>query len=188
MALVEDATRTVTELLRDWRGGDPHAAEQLLPLVYEELRVLATRYMHRERPGHTLRPTDLIGEAYLRLAAGSQPTWDDRSHFFAIVARTMRQVLVDHARKHAAEKRGAGDQPVTFDDEIAVDRPAELLALHDALDELAALDERKARAVELHYFGGLTHEEVARVLELHVNTVSRELKLAEAWIHRRMTA
>lgn len=178
----------MTELLRDWRAGDPQAADQLLPLVYEELRGLAASYMQRERPGHTLRPTDLIGEAYVRLAAGSQPTWDDRSHFFAIAARTMRQVLVDHARKHAAQKRGAGDKRVTFDDNIAVDRPAELLALHDALDELAALDERKARAVELHYFGGLTHEDVARELDVHVNTVSRELKLAEAWIHRRMSA
>jgi RNA polymerase sigma factor (TIGR02999 family) len=160
----------------------------VLPLVYDELRALAASYMRRERPGHTLRPTDLIGEAYMRLAAGSQPTWDDRSHFFAIAARTMRQVLVDHARKHATDKRGAGDKPITFDDDIAVDRPAELLALHDALVELEALDERKARAVELHYFGGLTYEDVARELGVHVNTVSRELKLAEAWIHRRMSA
>lgn len=180
--------QSVTALLREWRAGDPQAAERLLPLVYEELRTLAASYMQRERAGHTLRPTDLIGEAYVRLAAGSQPTWDDRSHFFAIAARTMRQVLVDHARKHTAQKRGADDRPITFDeDAIAVDRPAELLALHDALDELAVLDERKARAVELHYFGGLTHEEVARALDVHVNTVSRELKLAEAWIHRRMS-
>ena len=187
MERVEQGMRTVTELLRDWRAGDQRAADQLLPLVYDELRALAAGYMQRERRGHTLRPTDLIGEAYVRLAAGSQPTWDDRSHFFAIAARTMRQVLVDHARKHGAQKRGAGEQAVTFDDDIAVDRPAELLALDEALDELTALDHRKARAVELHYFGGLTHEEVARELGVHVNTVSRELKLAEAWIHRRMS-
>lgn len=182
------ASRTVTHLLRDWRAGDRAAADELLPLVYQELHALASSYMRGERRGHTLSPTDLIGEAYVRLALGEQPEWDDRVHFFAIAARTMRQVLVDFARKQNAVKRGAGDKPITLDEQgIAVDQPAELLALHDALEELAHIDERKARAVELHYFAGLTHQEVANALDVHVNTVSRELKLAEAWIHRKMS-
>jgi RNA polymerase sigma factor (TIGR02999 family) len=179
----------VTQLLRDWRAGERAAADELLPLVYKELHVLAASCLRGERPGHTMNPTDLIGEAYLRLSVGAQPEWDDRVHFFAIAARTMRQILVDHARRHHAVKRGGGEKPVTFDENLlALDRAPELLALHDALEELAGLDERKAKAVELHYFGGLTHEEVANVLDVHVNTVSRELKLAEAWIHRKMRA
>jgi RNA polymerase sigma factor (TIGR02999 family) len=189
MKEVGNAARTVTQLLRDWRAGERAAADELLPLVYKELHVLAASSIRGERRGHTLSPTDLIGEAYLRLSAGAQPDWDDRVHFFAIAARTMRQILVDHARKHQAAKRGGGEKPVTLDEQIvSIDRAPELLALHDALEELAVLDERKARTVELHYFAGLTQEEVAKVLEVHVNTVSRELKLAEAWIHRKMSA
>jgi RNA polymerase sigma factor (TIGR02999 family) len=184
---VGDAARTVTRLLRDWRDGDGAAADELMPLVYDELHRLAASCLRGERPGHTLRPTDLIGEAYVRLSAGVQPEWNDRVHFFAIAARTMRQILVDHARKQCAAKRGNRPQPITFDDQlVGVDRPAELIALHEALQELATFDERKARAVELHYFGGLTQAEVATVLDVHVNTVGSDLKLAEAWIHRKM--
>ena len=182
-----EAVRTVTMLLRDWRGGDQQAVDELLPLVYRELHKLAASYMRGERPGHTLRPTDLVNEAYLRLADGGQPEWSDRTHFFAIAARTMRQILVDHARKRSAAKRGAGERPVTFDDALASgERPEELVALDDALEALAKMDERKARAIELHYFGGLTHDEIANVLDVHINTVGRDLKLAEAWIHRHL--
>ncbi len=177
--------RTLTALLRDWRAGDQLAADQLLPMVYDELRALAARHLRGERANHTFRPTDLVSEAYLRLSAGAQPEWNDRVHFFAIAARTMRQVLVDHARKRAAGKRGAGERPITLDEErIDTDRPHELIALDEALEELAALDPRKARAVELRHFGGLQHDEIAEVLEVHVNTVARDLKLAEAWLRR----
>lgn len=180
------AAKTVTVLLRDWRGGDQAALDELVPLVYAELNKLAAVYMRGERPGHTLRPNDLVSEAYLRLAqAGETPEWKDRVHFYAIAARTMRQILIDHARKRNAVKRGDGARAVTFDEAFAAaDRPDELIALDDALQALSKFDERKARIVELHYFGGLTQNEVAEVLEIHVNTVARDLKLAEAWIHR----
>jgi RNA polymerase sigma factor (TIGR02999 family) len=172
-------------LLHEWRAGDRAAADELMPLVYAELHRLASRYLRGERAGHTFRPTDLVSEAYLRLSGAAQPDWNDRVHFFAIAARTMRQILVDHARKRCTDKRGAGAKPVSFDEAIvANDRADELIALDDALTELARLDERKARAIELHYFGGMTHDEVAAALEVHVNTVARDLRLAEAWIHR----
>jgi len=126
-----------------------------------------------------------VSEAYLRLAEGTQPEWSDRVHFFAVAARGMRRVLIDHARKRCSEKRGAGERPITLDEDlIGVSRPAELLALDEALEELARHDERKARAIELHYFGGLTHEELAEALGVHVNTAARDLRLGEAWIHR----
>jgi RNA polymerase sigma factor (TIGR02999 family) len=174
-------------LLRDWRAGNEAALEELMPLVYGELHKLAASYMRGERPGHTLRPTDLVGEAYLRLAEGSKPELNDRVHFFAIAARTMRQILVDHARKRGASKRGSGDRPVTLDEAVVGgERPDELLALDEALEALSKFDERKARVVELHYFGGLTQNEIAEALAVHVNTVARDLKLAEAWIHRHL--
>lgn len=176
-------------LLRDWRSGNQAALEELMPLVYKELHKLAASYMRGERAGHTLRPTDLVGEAYLRLAEGTKPELNDRVHFFGIAARTMRQILVDHARKHDAQKRGSGDRPVTFEEALVVgnSRPDELLALDEALDALAKFDERKARVIELHYFGGLTQAEIADALAVHVNTVARDLKLGEAWIHRHLS-
>jgi RNA polymerase sigma factor (TIGR02999 family) len=182
-----EGARTLTLLLHDWRGGDRTALDELMPLVYAELHKLAAGYLRGERVGHTFRPTDLVSEAYLRLADGGQPEWTDRVHFFAIAARTMRQILVDHARKRNAAKRGDGARPVTLDDAvIAPDRPEDLLALDAAMVALEAFDARKANAVELHYFGGLTHEEVAEALGVHVNTVARDLRLAEAWIQRHM--
>jgi len=174
-------------LLRDWRGGDASALQELMPLIYAELHKLAASYMRDERPGHTLRPTDLVGEAYLRLADGNSPELESRVHFFGIAARVMRQILVDHARKHNAEKRGAGKRPVTLEeDAVAVESPADLVALDDMLEALAKFDERKARAVELHYFGGLTHLEIAAVLGVHANTVNRDLQLALAWIRQQL--
>ena len=181
--------RTLTLLLRDWRAGDEGAFEEIVPKVYSELNGLAERYMRGERAWHTFKPGDLVAEAYLRLAAtGEQPEWTDRVHFFAIAARTMRQILVDHARARARVKRGGGARPVTLDEAIvAGERPEELVALDEALQALASQDERKARVVELHYFGGLNQNEIANVLEIHVNTVARDLRFAEAWIHRCLT-
>lgn len=176
----------VTSLLRAWRAGDEGALEQLVPLVYAELRRLADREMRRERVGHTFRPTDLVSEAYLRLSEGTAPELNDRAHFFAVAVRYMRQVLVDHARHHAAEKRGARAHRVTLDESIAVavDQAEELIALDDALRALAEQDPRKAQVVELHYLGGMTQEEIALVLDVHVNTVARDLRFAAAWLGR----
>ena len=184
------ADRTVTMLLKDWRSGDQAALDELMPLIYAELHKIAVGYMRRERSDHTLQPTELVGMAYERLAGGGTPDLADRVHFFGIAARTMRQVLVDHARKHDAEKRGSGKADGTFD-ELKVggtEASTELLALHEALEALAKHDERKVRILELHYFGGLTQDEIATVLDVHVNTVARDIKLAQAWLHRHLAS
>ncbi len=175
-------------LLRAWRGGDAKALDGLLPLVYQELRALAVRYFRGERPGHTLQPTALIHEAFLRLV-GSDVAWNDRAHFFAIAARTMRRVLVDHAREHGAAKRGGGWARTTLDDGLAFDGapPIEFLDLDRAFGRLAAQDPRAARAAELHYFGGLSHEDAAGVLDVSAATVDRDLRFARAWLRRELT-
>jgi RNA polymerase sigma factor (TIGR02999 family) len=174
--------------LRAWRNGDAAVFDKIAPVVYDELRRLATFHMRGEQPGHTFSPTDLISEAYLRLAGGALE-FHDRAHFFAICSRCMRQILVDHARKRCTEKRGSGDRPVRLDEtKVSADRPSELVALDDALEALAKFDERKARITELHYFGGLTQEEIATVCEVHVNTVARDLRLSEAWLRNRLRA
>lgn len=179
----------VTRLLRAWRQGDRAAFDQIAPIIHEELRRLAAFHLRGERPGHTFSPTDLISEAYLRLAGGSQLELHDRAHFFAVASHNMRQILVDHARKRGAIKRGAGQRPVELEERlVAVDRPTELIELDDALLELAKQDERKARMVELYYFGGLTQDEIASVIGVHVNTVGRELRFSEAWLRRFMSA
>jgi RNA polymerase sigma factor (TIGR02999 family) len=177
----------VTTLVRAWSNGDTAAFERLLPVVYDELRRLAGRYMKSERPGHTLRPTELVAEAYLRLANSSTPELNDRVHFFAIAARTMRRVLVDHALARKAVKRGGGQTGITFDEGLfACDRPDELVALDEALSELEAFDERAARVVELHYFAGMTREDVATALDVNVRTVARDLRAAHGWIRKRL--
>lgn len=177
-----------TVLLRAWAEGDETALDRLTPAVYDELRRLAGAYMRKERPGHTLSPTELVSEAFLRLAGGEHPAYEDRVHFFAVAARHMRRILVDHARRRTADKRGGRDRPVTLDEElIAGERPDELVALDEALEALAAVDERKARVVELHYFGGMAQKEIAAALGVHENTVARDLRLAEAWLNRHMT-
>jgi RNA polymerase sigma factor (TIGR02999 family) len=177
--------KTVTRLLRGWREGNQAALDQLLPLVYDELHRLAENCMRTERPDHTLRPTELVSEAYMRLVDGEALDLSDRVHFYAIAARTMRQVLVDAARKRCASKRGGGVRPVAFEEgQVAAERPEELLALEGALEALARYDERKAKVIELFYFGGLTQEEIAGVQAIHVNTVGRDLRFAEAWVHR----
>ena len=177
----------VTRLLRAWSAGDAAALEKLLPLVYDELRRRAGAYLRQERPGHTLQPTALVHEAYLKLVGGSSIDWKDRAHFFGVAARAMRQVLVDHARARQTAKRGEGQVRVELDAAGAVAAPArslDLLDLDRALSRLAALDERQSRLVELRLFAGLTIEESAEVLQISHATVSREWKHAEAWLQR----
>jgi len=156
---------------------------QVVPLVYGELHRLASLHMRRERGGHTLQPTALVHEAYARLA-GSDLTLQDRKHFFAVASRAMRRILVDHARSRGSLKRGAGAARVPLDEAIAVPEtsPEEVLELNDALERLAAVDERKARVVELHYFGGLSYDEIAEVEEVSAATVDRDLRFAKAWL------
>jgi RNA polymerase sigma factor (TIGR02999 family) len=182
---VDPDAKSVTVLLRDWRQGDADALNKLVPIVYAELRKLAARYLRDERAGHTLRPTDLVSEAYLRLIGAQPQELNDRAHFLAIAGANMRQILVDHARKRSRAKRGGGQRPITIaDNVIAADRPEELVALDDALIALQAVDARKAKVVELSYFSGLSQAEIAEVVGVHVNTVARDLRLAEAWLHR----
>jgi RNA polymerase sigma factor (TIGR02999 family) len=176
-------------LLRAWRQGDQAAFDEVAPLIYDELRRIAAAHLRVERPGHTFSPTDLISEAYLKLAGSPGLEFHDRAHFLAIASRNMRQILVDHARKRCRDKRGAGEAPIALDETVlATDRPQALIALDEALAKLAKLDPRKARVVELRYFGGLGHDEIAAVCEVHVNTVGRDLRFSEAWLRRELGA
>lgn len=174
----------ITRLLAEWRGGDGTAFEKLIPLVELELHRLARHYMRQERPGHTLQTTALLDDAYLRLAETAQPQWQNRAHFFAVAAQVMRRIMVDHARQRRAAKRGGSAIKVQLDEGAAVtpSRADELLALDEALEKLAAFDKRKAEVVEMRYFGGLTMEEIADVLKIHVNTVTRDWRAARAWL------
>ncbi len=179
----------VTQLLVNWNNGDQAALNQLLPLVNDELRRLARNYLRRESPGHTLQPTALVNEAYLRLIDQRQVQWQNRAHFFGIAAQLMRRILVDHARRHAYAKRGGGAIQVSFDEGMAVTeaKAAELLAVHEALEKLNAMDARKGRIVELRFFGGLNLDETAEVLGISSPTVQREWRAAKAWLHRILT-
>jgi len=185
--MADPAPRTVTELLLQWRAGDEQALNQLLPLVYEELRRLAGCYMKRERSDHTLQPTALVHEAYLGLI-DMKVSWQDRTHFFAVAARLMRRLLVDHAKALRRDKCGGGLK-VTLKEELAsTPKPAvDLFALDEALKVLADFDDRKCQVVELHYFGGLTYDETAEALGLSAATVHRELRLAKAWLYHELT-
>jgi RNA polymerase sigma factor (TIGR02999 family) len=176
--------QAVTTLLRAWAQGDETAGERLFPLLYGELRRQAARYMRRERRGHTLQPSGLVHEAYMRLAGAPGLDWHSRAQFFAIAARVMRQVLVDHARRKRAAKREGCH--VTFDDAEAPAVPLELLDLEGALEELVALDPRQAKVVELRFFGGLDVDETAEVLGLSARTVKREWQTARAWLQHRL--
>ncbi len=174
-----------TELLRAWTGGDRQALDQMLPLVYEELHRLAAHYLSRERPDHTLQPTALVHEAYLRLIKQRDVDWRNRAQFLGLAAGMMRRILVNHARDRSAEKRGGRREQVSLS---LVDAPSrgpdvELIALEDALERLAALDARKARVVELRFFGGLTMEESAEVLGISLATVEREWSFSRAWLY-----
>jgi RNA polymerase sigma factor (TIGR02999 family) len=178
---------SVSQLLIAWGRGDAAALEQLTPQVYRELHKLARAYLRRGRPNQTLQPTALINEAFLRLLDQSQPVeWENRAHFYGIAARLMRMILVDYARAHHAAKRGGAGPPVTLEDCMAVSpsRPPDVLEIDEALDRLAAVDERKAKVIELRYFGGMDREEVAAALGLTVPTVKRDLRLGEAWLRR----
>lgn len=176
---------SVTILLQDWRRGDPSALDQVARIVDRELRRLAASYLRRERPGHTLQPTALVNEAFLRLMGqGERIDWESRSQFIGIAARHMRQILVDHARRHIAGKRGAGATMIALDDAPAAAHPpsADLMALHEALEKLAEVDPRKASAMELKYFGGLEMAEIAKVLNLSIKTVEKDVRMAGAWL------
>ncbi len=178
----------VTRLLVQWVHGNQAALDELTPLVYDELRQRARNYLRHERPDHTLQPTALIHEVYLRLVGDSLPEWQNRSHFFAIASRVMRQILVDHARRRGASKRGDAIPDVSLDEAIVLSESenSELLALDEALSKLGAFDERKCRVVEMRYFGGCTVEETAEALGIATITVIRESRLAEAWLRRAM--
>jgi len=182
-----DATSSVTQLLHDVRAGDRAAMDRLFPLVYSELRRLADSCLRRERTGHTLQRTALVHEAYIRLLGGSQPDYHDRAHFLGIAARIMRQILVDYARRRNAGKRSVAMQvPLLEASAASVERPSSMIELDDALSDLEKHDERKARLVEMRFFGGLTAEESAEVLGLTVPVVRRELRLAQAWLEREL--
>jgi len=180
----------VTRLLRDWRQGDQAALGQVAEIVDRELHRLAASYLRRERPGHTLQPTALVNEAFLRLVDQSGSDWESRSHFVAIAAHHMRQILVDYARRHRASKRGGGVTMISLDDARAASdpRPVDLLALDEALATLADVDPRKARAMELKYFGGLQMAEIAAVLGISVKTVEKDVHLAVAWLRSALSA
>lgn len=179
----------VTELLADWGHGNQEALDKLMPLVYDELRRLAHHYMSRERAGHSLQTTALVNEAYLRLIGRKNMPWQNRAHFFAISAQLMRRILVDHARAHTRAKRGGGAHLITFDEAAVVsrERAAEVIALDDALNRLAALDPQQSRIVELRFFGGLTIEEMVEVLGLSPATIKREWRTAKAWLYHELS-
>ena len=178
----------VTRLLLRWTDGDEAALPELVTIVHEELRRLARRQMAGERPGHTLQPTALVNEAYLRLVNLKQMQWQDRAHFFAMGARLMRRILVDFARSRGYQKRGGGATQVSFTEalEVAAGQPTDVVALNDALEALAAVDERTSRVVELRFFGGLSVEETAEVLNVSRETVKRDWKFAKMWLLRHL--
>lgn len=175
----------VTRLLMEWRSGDKEALARLAPLVYKDLRRLAASYLKDERSDHTLQPTALVHEAFLRLLGRDRPDWRDRAHFYAVAAQLMRRILVDHARTRRRQKRGNGAINIPLQDAVvsAPEPPVDLVALDDALNGLAVIDARKSRIVELRYFGGLTIEETADLLGLSTATVIIETRLARAWLH-----
>jgi RNA polymerase sigma factor (TIGR02999 family) len=179
-------THEVTRLLGEWRNGNERAVAELMPLVYGELRQLAATYLRGERKGHTLQPTALVHEAYLRLVGQSSPDWQSRSHFYGVAARVMRQILVDHARRKQRKKRVG--QPVPLEQAVSFqpDRSADLIALDISLTDLEKVDARRCQAIELRYFAGLTMDEIAQAMNLSVETVRRDMRMAEAWLHRAM--
>ena len=185
---ITERPTNITALLLQWGKGDVAARERLIPLVHQELHQIARRCMAGERVGHSLQATALVNEAYLRLVDGKMVAWQDRAHFLAVSARVMRRILVDHARARLAQKRGGEDARVSFDEALVVtDEPRQnFVALDDALEALAKFDERKSRVVELRFFGGLTAEETASVLNVSADTVMRDWRLARAWLQEEM--
>jgi RNA polymerase sigma factor (TIGR02999 family) len=181
----DTSSHRLTQLLVDWSNGKPAALAELMPLVDRELHRLAHHYMRQEKPGHTLQTTALVNEAYLKLVDQRQVHWKNRAHFFALSAQLMRRILVDHARKRKYAKRGGDADRISFDEGLPVsrERGADLIALDDALDRLAALDERKSKVVELRFFGGLSVEETAEALGVSPLTIKRDWKMAKAWLY-----
>jgi RNA polymerase sigma factor (TIGR02999 family) len=180
----------VTGLLIDWSNGDQTAYERLVPLVYAELHRLSHRYMGRERSDHTLQTTALVNEAYVRLVDQKKTQWQNRAQFFGVCAELMRRILVDYARQRGYQKRGGSAQKVTFDETlgIAAEKTVDLVALDEALKRLAEFDPRKARVVELRFFGGMNVEETAEVMGIHANTVIRDWSAARAWLYKAVTS
>jgi RNA polymerase sigma-70 factor (ECF subfamily) len=179
----------VTRLLVDMRAGNKDAEARLLTVLYNELRHLAASYLRRERSDHTLQPTALVHEAYLRLVEQAEQNWQNKAHFLAMSARVMRHILVDHARQRHAAKRGGHERPLPLDEDIVlgVQQPEELVALDEALSRLETLDRRQSQIVEMHFFGGLTKEEISQMLGLSVRTVKRDWNIARAWLYAEMT-
>ena len=186
--LNDTAQKNITAKLQDWNRGNNSAAEELMPLVYDELHKVAARYLRKERPDHTLQPTALVNEVYLKLIDISSVEWQDRAHFFAVSSNVMRRILVDYARAQATDKRGGAMQKVELDEAVSFPRESQvdLLALNDALDKLAELDERQSQIVEMRFFGGLTVEETAEVLKVSARTIKREWAMAKAWLFQQM--
>jgi RNA polymerase sigma factor (TIGR02999 family) len=179
-------SKNVTQLLIDWNGGDKTALEKLLPMIYQELHLLASRYLRRERPNHTIQATALVNEAYLRLIDQKQVQWQNRAHFFAIAAQMMRRILINYARDQHAAKRGGYTIKVSLNEAIGLanTEDLDLIALDEALDKLALTDLRKSRLIELWFFAGLTLEETAEVLDISLATAKRDWTLARAWLYR----
>src|SRR5271157_292172 len=180
------STHEITRLLGEWAKGNQNALEKLTPLVYGELRQLAAGQMRKERQGHTLQPTALVHEAYVRLVRQRNPSWQDRKHFFGVAAHLMRQILVQHARRRGAGKRAG--RRVSLEDALSFqrERSRDLVVLDSCLDALEKLDPRKSKAIELRYFGGLSMDEIAQTLDVSSVTVRRDLRMAEAWLHHEM--
>ena len=187
--MMEPSGHQVTQLLKAWSEGEPTALEKIMPLVYRELHGMARRYMAHERPGHTLQPTALVNEAYVRLVDTAQASFENRAHFLAVCAQVMRRILVDWARSRHAEKRGGDVAPLELDEALVVgeERGRDLVALDDALKALTAQDARKGQVVELRFFGGLSVEETATVLKLSPETVKRDWKFAKSWLRRELS-
>lgn len=179
----------ITQLLDEWSSGNQAALDKLYPLVYEELRRMAHRFMRRERKGHTLQTTALINEAYLRLVDQKHVHWANRSHFFGISAQIMRRILVDHARGYLRKKRGGGGQRISLDEIPLVTKEGaeEIIRLNDALENLAKQDPRRSQVVELRYFGGLNNDEIGEVLKISANTVTRDWNMARAWLYQQLS-
>lgn len=187
--LSHESQHEVTAILHDWNEGDPNAPERLMSLVYDEMRRLARTFLSKERDSHTLQPTALVNEAYLRLVDQTRVNWQNRAHFYGIASRMMRRVLIDHARAHATEKRGGGTIRLSIDDvQVSLEeRATSFVALDEAMKRLEQIDERKCKVVEMRFFGGLSDEEIAEVLGVTTRTVLRDWKTARLWLYRELS-
>ncbi len=183
-----NSSHQITLLLIDWSKGDEYALEQLMPLVYDELRLMARNYMSKQPSGHTFQATELIHETYVKLATGQEQQWENRNHFFGVAAKAMRHILVDYAKSKSRQKRGGWQDKVTFTEGVAVSssNPKEIIALDDALNRLGNLDKRKVQVVEMKFFGGLKIKEIAKVLNISKETVNRDWSFAKTWLLREL--